>query len=90
MSGGRCFDRWPFVEHWRFGAQPNDEETPPFAVPRFPRTIGDYFIVVASAGFVITNIGEPQPSPAACEAVSRFLRWRDLGGFLLLVLARRP
>ena len=86
----RYFDRSTFTEHWRFGNRPKDEEVLPFAVPRFPRTIGDYLNAVASAGFVITEIGEPQPSPAACEAVPRFSRWRDLGGFLLMVTATRP
>lgn len=85
----RYFDRSSFTEHWRFGDRPKDEDVLPFAVPRFPRTISDYLNAVASAGFMITNIGEPQPSPAACEAIPRFSRWRNLGGFLLLVTARR-
>jgi len=62
----------------------------PFAVPRFPRTMGDDLNAVASAGFVLTYIGEPQPSQAACKAVPRFTRWRNLGAFLLLIMARRP
>ncbi|MGA1802659.1 class I SAM-dependent methyltransferase [Rhizobium sp. HT1-10] len=85
----RYFDRSPFTERWRFGNRPKDEEVLSFSVPRFPRTISDYLNAVASAGFVITYIGEPQPSPAACEALPRLSRWRDLGGFLLLVMARR-
>jgi 2-polyprenyl-3-methyl-5-hydroxy-6-metoxy-1,4-benzoquinol methylase len=83
------FDRSTFTEHWRFGDRPKGEDVLPFAVPRFPRTIGDYLNATVSAGFVITNIGEPQPSLAACKAFSRLSRWRDLGGFLLIVMARR-
>jgi len=86
----RYFDRSSFTEHWRFGNRPKDEDVIPFAVPRFPRTIGDYLNAVASAGFVLTTIHEPQPTLAACEAVPRFERWRDLGAFLLLVMAKRP
>jgi len=43
--------------------------------------MGDYLNAVVSAGFMITAIGEPQPSLAACEAVPRFVRWRNLGAF---------
>lgn len=86
----RYFDRSSFTEQWRFGNRPKGEDVIPFAVPRFPRTIGDYLNAVATAGFVLTTIEEPQPSLAACEAVPRFARWRDLGAFLLLVMAKRP
>ncbi|MDK1386871.1 methyltransferase domain-containing protein [Sinorhizobium sp. 8-89] len=84
------FDRTSFTEHWRFGDRPKDEEVVPFAVPRFPRTIGDYLNAIAAAGFRIRRIEEPQPSPEACDAVPRFARWRDLAAFLLLVMAERP
>ena len=85
----RYFDRSSFMEHWRFGNRPKDENVLPFAVPRFPRTIGDYLNAVASAGFVLTFIREPQPPIAACEAVRRLARWRDIGAFLLVVSAKR-
>jgi hypothetical protein len=42
---------------------------------------------VASTGFRINRIEEPQPSDQACEARSR---WRDLAAFMLLVMAERP
>jgi SAM-dependent methyltransferase len=84
------FDRSAFTEHWRFGDRPKGEEVLPFAVPRFPRTIGDYLNAVAAAGFRISRIEEPRPSPAACNAVPRFTRWRDLAAFLLVVVAERP
>ncbi|WP_163271090.1 class I SAM-dependent methyltransferase [Chelativorans alearense] len=86
----RYFDRIGFTEHWRFGNRPKEEEVSPFAVPRFPRTLSDYLNAVAAAGFRISRIEEPQPSPEACEAVPRFARWRDLAAFLLLVMAERP
>lgn len=86
----RYFDRADFTEYWRFGDRPQDEEVAPFAVPRFPRTISDYLNAIAAAGFRITRVEEPQPTPEACEAVPRFTRWRDLAAFLLLVMAERP
>ncbi len=84
------FDKNSFTENWKFGNRPKNEEVRPFAVPRFPRTIGDYLNAVASAGFRISRIGEPQPGEEACKEVPRFSRWRDLGAFLLLVMAERP
>lgn len=85
----RYFDSTGFTEHWRFGDRPKDEPVENFAVPRFPRTIGDYLNAVTAAGFRITRIDEPRPSLEACEAAPRFTRWRDIGAFLLLVLAER-
>jgi 2-polyprenyl-3-methyl-5-hydroxy-6-metoxy-1,4-benzoquinol methylase len=90
LSVAHYFSRTGFTEHWRFGDRPEDEEVTPFAVPRFPRTFSDYLNAVAMAGFRISRIEEPQPSPEACEAVPRFARWRDLAAFLLLVMAERP
>jgi 2-polyprenyl-3-methyl-5-hydroxy-6-metoxy-1,4-benzoquinol methylase len=86
----RYFDRTDFIENWRFGSRPTDEEVRSFAVPRFPRTLSDYLNAVSAAGFRISRIEEPQPSPEACETVPRFARWRDLAAFLLLVMAERP
>lgn len=83
----RYFDRATFTEHWCFA---QDGEAEPFAVPRFPRTMGDYLNGVAAAGFRITRIGEPQPGDDACEAVPRLARWREICAFLLLVMAERP
>lgn len=87
LGVSRYFDRTSFTEHWHFGNRPQNEEVDPFAVPRFPRTIGDYLNAVTGAGFRIDRIEEPQPTSAACEAVPRFTRWRDLAAFLLMVRA---
>ncbi len=86
----RYFDGASFTENWKFGDRPKHENVEPFAVPRFPRTISDYLNAVVTAGFRIKRIEEPQPTDKACEAVPRFRRWRDLGAFLLLVLAEHP
>ena len=85
----RYFERTSFDEQWRFGNRPQDEPVRPFSIARFPRTIGDYLNAVADAGFRIVRVHEPEPTDAACAAVPRFRRWRDLGAFLLLVRAER-
>ena len=90
LGVSRYFDRSPYTENWKFGSRPKEESVAPFAVPRFPKTIGDYLNAVASAGFRISRIEEPQPSDQACEARPGFRRWRDLAAFLLLVMAERP
>ncbi|MDG0795496.1 class I SAM-dependent methyltransferase [Pectobacterium punjabense] len=86
----RYFDKSSFTENWKFGNRPKEENVAPFAVPRFPRTIGDYLNAVASAGFRISKIEEPQPTEEACKAIPQLRRWRDIGAFLLLVMAERP
>lgn len=90
LSTSRYFDRSSYTEHWSFSERRADEDVVPFAVPRFPRTIGDYLNGVASAGFRISRIEEPQPTPEACAKVPRFARWRTLAAFLLMVMAHRP
>ncbi|MER0240318.1 methyltransferase domain-containing protein [Fulvimarina sp. MAC8] len=86
----RYFDRSAFTERWRFGDRPQDEDVVPFAVPRFPRTMGDYLNALAAAGFTLTALHEPPPSEAACADVPRFARWRDFAAFVLIVTAKRP
>lgn len=84
------FTSQTFTEYWRFSDCPKDAVVEPFAVPRFPRTMSSYLNGLMSAGFRLDRIEEPIPTLDACEAVSRFVRWRTLAGLILLVLARRP
>ena len=86
----RYFARDTFVENWKFGCRPNLDAVAPFAVPRFPRTMGDYVNAIAKAGFRLARIEEPRPTDEACSIVPRLARWRDLVAFLLLVEARKP
>jgi len=64
------FDRSPFTEHWRFGDRPKEEDVIPFAVPRFPRTKGDYLNAVVCAGFMLTAISMLMMPPASPSARS--------------------
>ena len=90
LGVGRYFERESFVESWRFGDRPAGDPVEPFAVPRFPRTIGDYLNAVIGAGLTLTRVAEPQPDARACAAAATFARWRDIAAFVLLVEARRP
>ena len=84
------FNRSSFTEEWTFGNRSKEQDVEPFSVPRFPRTIGDYINSVATAGFHIVQIAEPQPTDEACKAFPTLTRWRDIGAFALLVLAKKP
>ncbi|TCU33309.1 class I SAM-dependent methyltransferase [Rhizobium azibense] len=86
----RYFEQTDFVETWRFGDRPSDEDVVLFEVPRFPRTLSEYLNGVARAGFRIVEVREPQPTPEACMAAPRFARWRDLAAFVLMIRAERP
>ena len=90
LGKARYFERASFVENWKFGCRPPQEEVEHFSVPRFPRTMSDYINAIAKAGFCIKEISEPQPSDEACDIVPRLSRWRDLVAFLLMVRAEKP
>jgi 2-polyprenyl-3-methyl-5-hydroxy-6-metoxy-1,4-benzoquinol methylase len=89
LVASRYFDQTNFVERWRFGDRPSDEDVMLFEVPRFPRPISEYLNGVADAGFRIVEVREPQPTAEACELAPRFIRWRDLAAFLLMIRAER-
>ncbi len=81
------FARQPWVEHWRFSKGPIPEETEPFAVPNFPRTLSDYLNALIQAGFVLKRIEEPRPSQEMCEEHPWLQRWRDHAAMFLYVRA---
>lgn len=58
-------------------------------VTRHPRTIGDYCNAVIAAGFRITRIDEPRPSPQACAKIPGMAIWREIAAFMLVLQARR-
>jgi ubiquinone/menaquinone biosynthesis C-methylase UbiE len=81
------FDGEPWVERWKF--EPAPEETPPFAVPAFPRTLSDYMNALIAAGFVLQELREPRPSEEACREHPHMQKWRDHGALFLHVRARK-
>ncbi|PWU22165.1 MAG: class I SAM-dependent methyltransferase [Candidatus Rokuibacteriota bacterium] len=85
---GDYFNPDGWVERWRFtDASP---DVPPFAVPRFDRTLGEYLNGVIAAGFVITRIEEPRPSEEYCQAHPSQRGWRDHAAVFLHVRAEKP
>jgi 2-polyprenyl-3-methyl-5-hydroxy-6-metoxy-1,4-benzoquinol methylase len=82
------FDPGHWVERWRFTDAPAD--VPPFAVPRFDRTLSQYLNAVMDAGFVLRRIQEPRPSEAYCQVHPSQRGWRDHAAIFLHVRAERP
>ncbi|MCK4624897.1 MAG: class I SAM-dependent methyltransferase [Phycisphaerae bacterium] len=63
------------IEEWFFSSAPPEVKAAarPFRVPRFYRTLGEYFNTLAEAGFVIERLCEPYASEEAakkCPAVA--------------------
>jgi SAM-dependent methyltransferase len=58
------------VDIWWFSALPREEreQTPPFRVPRFHRTLSFWINAVCRAGLAIRQVGEPRASIEAARA----------------------
>ena len=77
-----------WVEQWRFtDAWP---DAPPFASPRFDRTLSEYVNGVIAAGYTLTRIEEPRPSEEYCQAHPSQRGWRDHAALFLYVRAKKP
>jgi len=88
ITASDYFNRQPWVEYWGFSQSP--ENTPPFAVPAFPRTLSDYFNTLIKTGFVLKKIDEPRPSQKICKEHPRLQGWRDHAANFLHVHAVKP
>jgi len=75
------FDKAHRLGKWWF-SKARQMEVPPFAVPRFPRTLSDYVNPLWENGLSIVKINEPYPSDKACEVDPRMHRWRRAATFL--------
>lgn len=55
------------VIEWIFGAAPGElkRKLPKFKVPRFTRTISQWFNLLVQTGFVVERVGEPRPTDEA-------------------------
>ena len=84
------FDHRPVVQHWKFPKGPIPEDTKPFAVPRFPKTLSEYINALICTGFVLREIEEPRPSEEACKEHPWLQRWRDHAAIFLYVRAVKP
>jgi 2-polyprenyl-3-methyl-5-hydroxy-6-metoxy-1,4-benzoquinol methylase len=77
-----------WVEQWRFtDASP---DAPPFASPRFDRTLSEYVNGVIAAGYTLTRIEEPRPPEEYCQAHPSQRGWRDHAALFLYVRAKKP
>ena len=57
------------VETWSFGAAPAEERErhPPFEIPRFHRTLGDWVGMIRAARFNIESLQEPVADEETAE-----------------------
>ena len=84
------FDDEPWVERWSFSESPLPEDTPPFAVPVFPRTLSYYLNTLIRSGFVLTEVHEPRPSEEMCREHPWLWRWRRHAPLFFYVLSTKP
>lgn len=79
------------VEEWIFGAAPPELRNglPPFRIPRFTRTLGQWLNLLIDAGFRLDRVSEPRPADhtvAACPAVQD----AQVVAYFLQIRAHRP
>ncbi|MGP8079132.1 MAG: class I SAM-dependent methyltransferase [Dehalococcoidales bacterium] len=86
------FSKTQWVEHWQFSQAPEEirKEVPPFAIPRFPRTLAEYINPLADTGFVLRKMVEPRPSASDCREHPYLQKWRDAGSLFLLIHCVKP
>jgi ubiquinone/menaquinone biosynthesis C-methylase UbiE len=82
---GRYFDRNDGeLDRWLFGAAPPDAKAglPLFEVPRFHRTLSEWFNAILDAGFTIERIGEPYADEDTAERIPAVADTRVVSYFL--------
>lgn len=89
IAVGGYFERVASILSWRF-LDEGSKDRPGFAVPRFRRTLSDYFNAVCRAGFRISAVGEPSPSEEACRRALWMKDWRRHAAMFLHVRALKP
>lgn len=90
FTGSDYYTRQSSLEHWKFSKGPIPEDTTPFAVPRFPRTLSDYLNTLTKVGFILKRIKEPRPSQQMCKKHPWLQRWRDHAALYLYLNAVKP
>lgn len=80
----------PWIEEWRFSKAPISENTEPFQVPTFPRTLSYYINTLIQAGFVLQAIEEPRPTEEAAQKYKWLRRWRNHAALFLYIRAEKP
>lgn len=85
ITASDYFSDEPYLERWKFSASPVPEDTEPFTIPYFPRTLSSYLNGLLEVGFNIMRIAEPRPSRQMCKKHPRLQRWRDHAAIFLYV-----
>jgi SAM-dependent methyltransferase len=85
LTASDYFSSEPYLERWKFSAGPVREDTEPFTIPYFPRTLANYLNGLLEAGFTLVRIAEPRPSRQMCKKHPRLQRWRDHAAIFLYV-----
>ncbi|HAZ14024.1 MAG: hypothetical protein A2X86_17200 [Bdellovibrionales bacterium GWA2_49_15] len=66
-----------WIESWKFSKAPIPEDTIPFNVPCFPRTLSEYVNLLIKNGFMLARIEEPRPSAEVCEKFPWMKKWHE-------------
>jgi SAM-dependent methyltransferase len=79
------------VAEWLCGAAPPEvkEGLPPFRVPRFTRTLSQWFNLIVEAGLVLERVEEPRPSDETVRACGD-MQDAQVVAYFLHVRARKP
>jgi len=73
------------IDEWYFGGAPRDvrQTTRPFRIPRFFRTLSEYFNTLTEAGFSVEKLAEPSASKEAAEKCPNVADTRIIPYFLI-------
>lgn len=79
------------IEEWIFGAAPAalKAELPIFKVPRFTRTLSQWFNALLDTGFVIEHVHEPFPDDATVQR-QPYIQDSQVVAYFLHVRCRKP
>ena len=67
-----------------------NENSVPFKMPAFPRTLSEYINTLINSGFILKKIDEPRPSPEMCKNHEWLNRWREHAALFLYFHASKP
>jgi SAM-dependent methyltransferase len=79
------------IDEWLFGAAPAEAKQglPKFKVPRFNRTLSQWFNLLVDSGFVLERVGEPTPSDETVRSCED-MQDAQVVAFFLHIRVRKP
>lgn len=71
LEVGNYFDKKTFIEEWTFGAAPAElrNSFSKFRIPRFPKTVSEWFNLLIKEGFKIEYVNEPCPDDETVKKI---------------------